>query len=342
METMKLARVHGANDVRLDDIPIPQPGARDVLVRVEACGICGSDLGYIAQGGLSASAPLTQPLPIGHEFAGVVEAVGKDVRGLRRGDRVAVNPDERYIGGGGPEGAMAPYILVPDAKLGSTLFALPGHVSSEEAALAEPLSVALHGMELVRVAPTDKVAVIGAGPIGLCAVAMLRHRGVRDIAIFDREESRLERAAEIGATATFKVQETSIADGLVQAHGEGVRFGMRYAQTDVYIDAAGSAGALTDVISISKYRARIAIIALYKKPAPIDLFKLMANEITITGSIADNRSREFGEAIDMIAARAVNLAPMISHRIAFDRFHEAIDIAKDASRAAKVMLTFGA
>ena len=340
MGMMKLARVHGRGDVRLEDIPVPQPGPRDVLVKIEACGICGSDLGYIAQGGLGGSVPLSAPLPIGHEFAGVVEATGQDVTSVKPGDRVAVNPDERFIGGGGPEGAMASYILVPNPTPGKTLFRLPDHVSSEEAALAEPLSVALHGIELVHVSPADKVAIIGAGPIGLCSVAMLRHRGVRNIAIFDREESRLARAVELGATATFNVGETSLSEGLAQAHGEGNRFGARYADTDVFIDAAGAPAALTEVMTMAKYRARIAVIALYKKPVPIDLFKLMANEIMMTGSIADNRSKEFGEAIDMIAAGRVDLSPMISHRVGFDRFHEAVAIASDAAKAAKVMLTF--
>ena len=337
---MQSARVHGAGDVRLDEIAVPKPGPKDVLVRVEACGICGSDLGYIAQGGVAPGMPLSAPLPIGHEFAGVVEAVGDDVTLVKPGDRVAVNPDQRIIGNGGPEGAMADYILVPEPKPGTTLFPLPAHVSSEEAALAEPLSVALHGMELANLAVTDKVAVIGAGPIGLCAVAMLRHRGVRDIAIFDREESRLERAKALGAKVAVNVTHRSIADGLAEAHGEGDRFGTRVANTDMFIDAAGAPAALDEVIAAAKYRARIAVIALYKKPVPIDLFKLMANEIMITGSIADDRSQEFGEALDMIAAGRIDLSPMISHRVGLDKLHEALAIAADPTKAAKVMLTF--
>ncbi len=338
MTMMQLARVHGPADVRLDDVAIPEPGPRDVRVRIAACGICGSDLGYIKLGSLSGAS--MDPFPIGHEFAGTVEAVGADVRDIAPGARVAINPDARFIGGGGPEGAMAPYILVPDAAIGSTVFPIADHVLFEQAALAEPLSVALHGMELARVAAGDKVAVIGAGPIGLCAVAMLRHRGVEDIVILDREQSRLDRAKALGARVTVNVTETSLSDALAKAHGEGNRFGVRTADTDVFIDAAGAAPALKEVIAIAKYRARISVIALYKKPVAIDLFKLMANEIMMTGSIADNRSPEFGEALEMIAAGRIDLAPMISHRIPFGRFHEALGIAADAAKAAKVMLTF--
>lgn len=337
---MKLARVHGAGDVRLDQVPVPVPGPDDVVVRVEACGICGSDLGFIAGGGLGGSEELNEPMPLGHELAGVIEFVGKDVTVFKPGDRVAVNPDDRLIGSGGTEGGMAPYLLVPAPNPNTTLFLLSDTVSTEEAALAEPLSVALHGIDLVGVTANDKVAIIGAGPIGLCAVAMLRHRGVRNIAIFDREQTRLDRALALGAHAAFNVAKVSIAEGLAQAHGEGTRFGARFSDTDVFIDAAGAAPALTDVFATAKYRARIAMIAIYKKPVAIDLFKLMANEIMITGSIADSRAREFGEALEMIASREFDLSALISHRYQFEDLHAALAMAANSAKAAKVMLRF--
>jgi threonine dehydrogenase-like Zn-dependent dehydrogenase len=340
MATMQLARVHGPSDVRLDQVPVPTPGPRDVVVRVAACGICGSDLGYIAQGGLGGGAALAEPLPIGHEFAGVVEAVGGEVAGVAPGMRVAVNPDDGFIGGGGTEGAMAPFILIPQAKLGSTLFPVADEVPLDLAALAEPLSVALHGINLVGVTAASKVAVIGAGPIGLSAVAMLRHLGVEDIAIFDREDARLERARKLGAALAVNVSGGGMADALASLHGEGVRFGTRFVGTDVFIDAAGAPAALEEAIAIAKYKARISVIALYKKPCTIDLFKVMANEIGITGSIAVERHAEFGAALDMIADGGVDLSPLISHRIGFDRFDEALAIAADSARSAKVLLTF--
>ena len=338
LTTMQLARVHGPNDVRLDDVAAPEPGPRDIVVRIEACGICGSDLGYIALGGTSG--PVSEPMPIGHEFAGIVERVGNAVQDIQVGQRVAVNPDDRNIGNGGPEGAMAPFILVPDAKVGSSIYPVPANVAPELAALAEPLSVALHGINLVDVKPTDKVAVIGAGPIGLCAVAMLRHRGVRNIAVIDREDSRLERAAQLGAETTFNAATGSMIEELAQAHGEGNRLGLRYIDTDVFIDAAGAPAALTDVIAMAKFRARISVIALYKKPCPVDLFKMMMNEVMLIGSIALGRHAEFGEAVEMIKAGEIDLNPMISHRIPFGQFSEALDTARDAAKSAKVILEF--
>lgn len=338
MTTMQIARIHGPNDVRLDTMDVPEPGRNDVVVRVEACGICGSDLGYITLGG--AGAPASEPMPIGHEFAGVVEKVGDGVEGIAPGLRVAVNPDDRNIGNGGPEGAMAPFIIVPNPKIGSSLYPFPAHVPPARAALAEPLSVALHGINLVDVRPADKVVVLGAGPIGLCAVAMLRHRGVTDIAIVDREDSRLERARLLGAKMTINVTSKSMTEELAMAHGEGMRLGLRYIDSDVFIDAAGAPAALTEVIAMAKFKARISIIALYKKDFPINLFKVMMNEIMLIGSIALGRHAEFGEAIDMISAGSIDLEPIISHRIPFVRFGEALETARDTANSAKVILEF--
>ncbi|WP_176594578.1 zinc-binding dehydrogenase [Sphingobium sp. EM0848] len=337
---MQLARVHGPGDVRLDEMEMPLAGAGDVVVRVAACGICGSDLSYIAQGGLGGVEPLSKPLPIGHEFAGTVVALGPGVEDIDVGMRVAVNPDHGFIGGGGPDGAMAPFIRVSGARIGETLFPLPDHVDFAQAALAEPLSVGLHALKRMKVRPQDKVAILGAGPIGLCTVAMLRHLGVTDIAIFDRVESRLERARALGATLACNVMAERMTDALARTHGSGDRFGAPYVGTDVFIDAAGAPAALTEAFGIAKYRARIAIVALYKKPVAIDLWRMMANEILMSGSIAIDRSAEFGEALAMIAAGEQDLAPLISHQFDFNDFHTALAMASDADRSAKVMLRF--
>lgn len=341
METMKLARVHGPGDMRLDDVPVPTPGPLDVVVRVLACGVCGSDLGYVAQGGLGGAEPLREPLPIGHEFAGVVERVGAGVDpAIRPGLRCAVNPDDGYIGGGGAQGAMAPFILIPNAKVGSTIYPIPDTLPADRAALAEPLSVALHGINMAQVTPDSRVAVLGAGPIGLSAVVMLRHRGVRDIVAIDLSDARLEKARQLGATATINPMRQPMAEALGALHGKGERFGVPFVGTDVFLDAAGSIKALEDAFEVAKYRSKFIIIALYKKPLQLNLFKMMANEITIAGSIADKRHAEFGECLDMLAKGEIDVEPLISHRIAFEQTHEAFKIAANADASAKVMLTF--
>jgi L-iditol 2-dehydrogenase len=338
--TMQLARVHGPGDIRVDDVPVPTCGPGDALVRVGACGVCGSDLGYIAQGGLGGVEPLREPLPIGHEFAGTVVAVGGGVDGVSAGMRVAVNPDRGYIGGGGPEGAMAQFIRVSGAEIGDTLFPLPDALPFSEASLAEPLSVALHGLRVARVRAGDSIAIMGAGPIGLCAVIMARHLGIERIAIFDRVDERLARARALGAGLAGNVLHEPMTEALARYHGEGERFGSRHVETDVFVDCAGSTAALAEVLAVAKCRARVSVIALHHAPLSLDLWRMMANEITVAGSIADSRAEEFGEAIAMLAQGGHDLSPLISHRMDFSRFHEALATAADARSAAKVILTF--
>jgi L-iditol 2-dehydrogenase len=340
-ERMPLARVHGPDDVRLDEVPVPACNAGEVIVRTHACGICGSDLSYIRQGGLGGVEPLREPLAIGHEFAGTIVAVGEGVEGLECGTKVAVNPDHAYIGGGGAEGAMAPFVKVTGAKPGYTVFPFADDLPFAEAALAEPLSVALHALRIAGVASTDKVAVLGAGPIGLCAVVMLRFLGVSDIAVCDPVPERLARARALGASATIEAGRESLRDALGAQHGAGERFGAANVGTDAFIDCAGSAAALEEVVAMAKYRARIAVVALHHQPMALNLWQIMANEISLFGAIADARASEFGEALDYLSTARPDLSALISHQFEFDQFHDAIATARDAGQAAKVILTFG-
>lgn len=340
INVMPLARVHGPADVRIDTVPAPICGPGEAIVAVAACGICGSDLGYVAQGGLGGTEPLSAPLPIGHEFSGTIVAVGDGVADIHPGLRVAVNPDRAYIGGGGPDGAMAPFVRVSGAEIGETLFPLPDTLGFAEASLAEPLSVALHGLRVANVSAADKVVIIGAGPIGLCALAMLNHLGASDVAVFDRVPARLQLATELGAGLAVNVDEEPMDAALARFHGHGERFGRPHVGTDVFVDCAGSVAALEAALSVAKYRARVAVIALHHAPLPLDLFHLMANEIAIHGSIADARAAEFGEAVAMLADGRQDLTPLISHQFPISRFHEALSVAADPARAAKVVLTF--
>jgi len=145
---MRQVRVHGPDDVRVDDVDPPAPGPRDAVVRVAACGICGTDLGYIHHGGVAGPGP--EPMPLGHEIAGVVEWIGVDVEGVARGDRVVVHPgnDELgRIGNGSTEGGLAPELLVREAARGDRLLPVPRDMPLDVAALTEPLNVGMHAVE---------------------------------------------------------------------------------------------------------------------------------------------------------------------------------------------------
>ena len=182
---MRVVNIHGENDVRLDPVDAPAPGVKDVVVQVKACGICGSDLTYIKIGGIH-----RRPggvTPIGHEAAGKVIAVGREVTGVSPGQRVIINPmlTANYVGSGGPEGAFTEELLIRDARIGESLLPIPGDLPYDVAALTEPLAVALHGVNRAEAKPGDKVVVFGCGPIGLSMVLWLIDRGVTDVIALD-------------------------------------------------------------------------------------------------------------------------------------------------------------
>lgn len=336
MSTMNLVRVHGVDDLRLDAVPVPEAGPDDVLVRVASCGICGSDLGYIAKGGLLG--PGDQPLPLGHELSGTVAAVGAQVSDIAVGTRVVVNPDDNLIGSGG-DGGFAPFLLVRRARRGINLLPIPDHLPADIAALTEPLSVALHGVNRAEAGPGSKVVVFGAGAIGLGAVVGLRRRGVTDIVSVDISESRLALARQLGAKATVNPQQQDLRAAVAEAHGTGTLFGWPVVNSDAFIDAAGAAQPLQQAVAMCRPGTRIVIVALHKQPVPLDLVQVMAKELVITGSIAYPQD-EFAEVLAMLGSGDVDVSPMISHRFPADRVLEAFAAAKDTARALKVIVEY--
>jgi len=196
--------VHGPGDVRVDDVREPEPGPRDAVVRVAACGICGSDLSYIRLGGLAG--PTGTPMCLGHEMAGVADWIGREVRGIAVGDRVVVHPGDDEIGrigNGGAEGGLTPLLLVREAARAGRLFRVPDPIGFEIAALAEPLAVGMRAVDQADVAAGESVAVFGCGPIGLAAVATLVDRGIDRVVAVEPSATRRELALVLGAQAAL-------------------------------------------------------------------------------------------------------------------------------------------
>lgn len=328
-------RVYQPNGLRVDEVPVPAAGPSDALIRVAACGICGTDLGYLAAGGLAG--PTDRPMPLGHEFAGIVEQVGTDVTGLCPGMRVTVDPDDNAIGNGGNEGAFSQWVLVRNARLAGNIHALPDDLPFELGALVEPLSVSLHGVNRARVTPDHKVVVLGAGMIGLGILIHLRRRGVRDVVVVDRIEHRLEMARRFGARATINPSHDDLRGNLSALHGERIKYGFPTVNTDIFIDAAGSGALLQDTLQICPSGGRIVVVAVHHQPVALDLVMLMAKEIELLGSIA-YPGDEFQEVIGMLAAREVDVAPLVTHRFPLAEAQAAFAQAGKVDEAIKVMV----
>ena len=337
---MLQVNIHGPNDVRLDPAREAVAGANDIILRTGACGICGSDIAYIDAGGMPAG-PNPSVMALGHEFAGTVEKVGHAVQGIVPGQKVVVDPMAAdNIGNGGPEGAFTPRLLVRNARLGVNVHAVPADMPFERAALVEPLSVAMHAVNTAAPLTSDKVVVYGAGCIGLGAVVALRHKGVREIAVVDFSDERLRRARALGATVTVNPGRDEVQARLAEAHGASDVYGIPVVASNVYIEATGATAAFEEIVRIAPVGARVVVVSLHKKPAPLDLQFVLMKELAIKGSIG--YPREFPEVIAMLEDASVDVAPLISHRFALADFMDALKTARDPNSSAKVMITFDA
>jgi threonine dehydrogenase-like Zn-dependent dehydrogenase len=324
--------VHAPGDVRIDSIPEPEPGLLDAVVRVRACGICGSDLGYIRDGGLPIGA--RGPMPLGHELSGVIDAVGKDVRDLRPGQRVAVNPTHASIGNGGSEGGFTRRLLVRGAGLGGRLFPVPDALPLELAALAEPLGVGMHAVDRAQVALRDKVVVVGAGPIGLAAIASLRDRGVEDVVALDLSPRRRELARALGAREALDAGRPDAWEALYALHGSRSHYGLRAAGSDVFIEASGAAPVIPAILEHAGRGARISVVAIHHQPRPVSFLNVLVKELTIVGAI--EYPPDFGEMLRLLERR--DLSAMITHRFPLARFPDALAAARDQRTAGKVLI----
>jgi (R,R)-butanediol dehydrogenase/meso-butanediol dehydrogenase/diacetyl reductase len=330
--------IHGVDDVRLDPAEAPKPGAKDVVVKVKACGICGSDLSYIKVGGIHRKPGGVTP--IGHEAAGEVIHVGAAVRGVTPGQRVVINPmlTPSYIGSGGPEGAFTEDLLVRDARVGDSLLPIPADLPYEIAALTEPLAVALHGVNRAQVRAGDKVVVFGCGPIGLGMVLWLLDRGVEDVVALDLAPERLERARALGVRAAINPAAEDLRKRLLELHGQARVFSREAVGTDAFIDAAGAPNILSDVIRMAKYHSRMVVTAAYMKPVTIDLGAMLTTEMSITTAVG--YPDEMSDVVAALPRLRQQAAPLISHRFPFARIIEAFGVAATPA-SAKVMIEFG-
>lgn len=336
---MKASVVTGPGKAEVLDTERPEVGPRDVLVRMRACGICGSDAFYITIGGLP---PRQGRTPLGHEPAGEVAEVGSEVTGLAVGDHVVINPmaaPSGIIGNGGATGALADYLLIENAVRGTSLEVIPDHIPWEVAALNEPMAVARHGANRCRPKPTDKVLVFGAGPIGLGAVLAFKSLGVSHVVVADLIPGRLDKALQVGADAVINSADEDLQARLIELHGEGQSMFPGKAGTDIYFDAAGVPAVIDTALAAAKKGATLGIVGVHKQPVPVEFVNVMSNEITILGSMG--YPDEIFEVTRDLVVNWEKYALIVSHTIPFDDIGEALELAHTPGAADKVVVTFG-
>lgn len=337
--------IHGPRDLRIEEIAPSPLGPRDVRVKIEAGGICGSDLHYYHHGGVG-TVRLREPMALGHEISGTVEAVGAEVAGVAVGTRVAVNPslpcqacrycrsghhnhclDMRFMGSAmrfpHVQGGFRQSITVDECQ---AVPVAPG-ITMAEAAMAEPLAVCLHAARRAGPLLGKSVLVTGCGPIGSLAILAARFGGAAEIVATDIGAYPVAIAERLGARAINIAENPQGLDA----------YGRDKGTFDVLFEASGNQAALRGALDAIRPGGVIVQIGVGgEMTLPMNL--VVAKELQIRGSFRFDE--EFRLAVGLMGAGAVDVRPLLTATLPFERAPEAFELASDRSRAMKVQLTF--
>ncbi|MBB5855004.1 zinc-dependent alcohol dehydrogenase family protein [Amycolatopsis umgeniensis] len=321
---MRAAIVDKPGEIRVGEVPDPKPGDRQVVVKVGACGICGTDL-HIADGHFP---PTPYPIVPGHEFAGEIVELGADVPGgWKVGDRVAVDPSlfcgyckpcrsgrgnlcENWNATGDTvNGAFAEYVAVPSANC----YRMPDTMTWEQGALVEPVSCAVHGVRRIGVEAGERFLVVGAGTMGLIMQQLLQRAGAH-VTVVDRNTSRLGRAKDLGAVA--------VAGDVKDLDDE---------KFDAAADCTGAAPAIEAAFDSLQRGGRLLVFGVAPAEARVALspFRIYNDEITVVGSMAVMNS--FGAALDLVADGAVDTAALLTDTLPLEQYPDALALMRSGA-----------
>ncbi|HUU65537.1 MAG TPA: zinc-dependent dehydrogenase [Dehalococcoidales bacterium] len=338
---MRVAMYYNNHDVRLEEIPTPQIGPGELLVRVEACGICGSDV-------MEWYRRDRVPLVLGHEIGGQITAVGDGVERYQEGDRVSAahhvpcNTCHYCLSGhhticdtlrqtNFDPGGFAEYIRLPAINVDRGVFLLPDEVSYEEATFVEPLACVLRGQRLAHIQPGHSVLIIGSGITGLLHVQLARALGAGCVVVTDINDYRLEAAQQFGADAAIHAKE-DLPSRLRQVNQGRL--------ADLVIVCTGATSAIAQALQ-SVERGGTVLFFAPTNPGvttPISINALFwRNDITLTTSYASSPA-DYTAALELIRARSVHIHKMITHRLGLAEAGLGFQLVADAQNSIKVII----
>lgn len=330
-----------SDKISLEEVKIPKTDAGEVLIEVKVCGICGSDI-HTYKGTNVFTHP---PVVLGHEFSGIVSEIGSGVKDFKKGERITVEPnvvcgkcyncrngrynicrDVKVIGGGGYDGAFAEYLVVPEDRL----FRIPEEMDMEEGALIEPAAVAVHAIRISRQRIGDRVAILGAGPIGLLVMQVARLAGAKEIVITDSLHYRLEKALELGADQVINPACANVVETIKKNYGtEGI---------DLVYDCVVAERTIFEAIQIARKGTKIILVGVPEKRIGADLALVNDRELELVGSMMYVR-KDFVTALDAIRTKKVQVKSLVTHHFKLKEVERAFKLLLSGKdRVVKVLL----
>lgn len=329
---MRVLRLHGPKDLRMHDEPVPQPGRGEVRLRITSVGVCASDLHYYRDAKIGSTA-IEEPLVIGHEAAGVVDALGEGVTSLSVGDKVAIEPAKpcgkceycmqkhynvcpnvEFFGTPPINGCLREYIIWP-AELA---LKVPDSMTADEAAMVEPLAVGIHAVKLAELRQGMTLAVLGAGAIGLSVIQAAKVAGVERVIVSEPVKERRELALELGASDAIDPSATDAVDEFLRlTSGRGV---------DVVIECTGSDEAVRDCSRIVRVLGRVVIVGIPDgEDYTFEASPARRRELSVTFCRRSNLTAEI--AIEWISDGKIDGACLATHHFPLEAADKAMEFA---------------
>ena len=346
---MRAAIIYGPRDIRMETVAYPSIKKDEILVKVRACGICGTDI-HTYKVGKTSTSQSQQPIILGHEFSGEIVEVGQSVLGLKTGDKI-VGTGYRACGkchwcqtgqsdrcpnptvpGEGLDGAFAEYVVVPNPALGKTIFHIPENLSWEEAATVEPLSVACFAVSRARIEPNQAVVILGAGMIGQCIAQVCKAMGTKVI-VSEPSIIRLTMARKSGADVALNPRKTSPVEAVAEVtSGE---------MASVVFECSGAPAAFRQAPLLTRPFGRIIQVGMFEDTLELrpELLSLMFNfrNLTLRGS----GGQRWDMAVELMQTGQVKTKELITHRLLLENIKEAFEAQINSDEAIKVIIEPG-
>lgn len=328
---MKASVCYKQNDLRTEDLPIPEISDNEVLIKMLACGLCGTDIQKIRGDSVN------KPTVLGHEVVGEIVKKGKNVSKFEIGDRVitAIHVPcftchycdkghyticEQFRTNNIDPGGFAEFIRIPKLHLNHLTHKVSNNVTDEEATLIEPIACCLHGLKQADIRPNDSVLIMGAGTIGILHAQLAKIKGANKVIVSDMSEFKLQKALKVGCDYAINIKEKNIIDEVNKiTDGQGV---------DVIVIAAGVSSLVADAVNMVRRAGKIIVFSGFDKNklVTLDVSRFFKDEISIIGTYSVT-PYEFPEALDLLEKRKLNTKEMITHVYPLNKLSEAIDIS---------------
>ena len=338
-ETYKAAIFRGPGKVDVVDLPYPECGDDEAIVRNVLTGICGSDIFAWQKHGPTSRIWVDEEF--GHESISEVVEVGSKVQGLKVGDRVFVNTDKAFRDKRrvSAAGGFSTYLRIPQCEVGYSLLPIDADLPLRAAVLFEPFVIGTRGVRELKVQPGDRAVVFGAGIIGMTSAIMLKWYGCDEVMLVDLSDFRLANARKLGFLTCNPARE-DLMDAAFAAFGRSPGYPAEKCGARLYVDAVGVPSVIENFAALAPRNGSLALVGVHKQPVPLDLTQIAFNNWHIHGCGDGETEAMLPDILAMMRSGRFDLASLVTHEFPVERISEALEQACRPDEAQKVCISF--